>query len=252
MATSARRNSCGALQHSSGARGAVGGGCGALIERHVPKTGGTTVRSMLRANARMGCCDFYGYDVSRTWPSRVGFAHRALTNVSGVLHAAAGRARAGVEAHVVGERFWEEVAELRAGPYGRACRVLVFVRVRAPAAWYASFYDWAVAPRLARGAAEARGEFGDNFSHWLALAPPSLQCHFLLEGSPEAPFDRRHWNGYSAAAAARVMAPAARRRARALSGAQWARLRRIVAVADVAAPLERLDEVLGFRRGARV
>ena len=49
--------------------------CGAVIDRHVPKTGGTTVRTFLRHNAKLGSCHYAGYDVSSTWKSRVGFNH---------------------------------------------------------------------------------------------------------------------------------------------------------------------------------
>ena len=55
--------------------------CGLVVDRHVPKTAGTTVRSFLRRNQQLGNCEYLGYDVGRTWQSRVGFSHKSLTEL---------------------------------------------------------------------------------------------------------------------------------------------------------------------------
>ena len=115
--------------------------CAIVVDRHVPKNAGTSVRSMLQRNARAGACTFVGYDVSSTW-------RRAGGN-GGFNHVAFGellrRLRPGtrwcVEAHIVSDSFWADVARLHAMPRTRA---LVMVRVREPYAWYTSYYEWQV------------------------------------------------------------------------------------------------------------
>ena len=59
--------------------------CGFVIDRHVPKTGGTTVRSFLRGNQQLQACEYVGYDVGRTWKSAVGFSHRNLAELTPTL-----------------------------------------------------------------------------------------------------------------------------------------------------------------------
>ena len=118
--------------------------CGAVIDRHVPKTGGTTVRTFLRHNANLGGCYYAGYDVSSTWKSRVGFNHMNF------LEIARGVAKGGrswcVEAHVVAETFWQDLAVLRntlslarlQAPRSPLCTIVTLVRVREPYSWYKS------------------------------------------------------------------------------------------------------------------
>ena len=56
--------------------------CGAVVERHVPKTAGTTVRTMLKANEERSHCEYFGYDLGRVRNScsthSLSFAERML------------------------------------------------------------------------------------------------------------------------------------------------------------------------------
>lgn len=204
--------------------------CGMLLDRHVPKTAGTTVRTMLRRNAQLGSCEYWGYDLGRSWVSRVGFRHRALGELVAELGARPPpRRRLCAEGHIVGGSFWAELAWLRASVFARQCRVVVMLRVREPLAWYRSFYDWAVRPRQRTG--DAR--WGANFTDWL---PPNMQSRYLLHGSAGQPSE------LAAELAAKPDAGAPRR----LSAARWAELDGYMRAADVVAPLERLDDSLAL------
>jgi len=114
--------------------------CGAVIDRHVPKTGGTTVRTFLRHNAKLGSCHYAGYDVSSTWKSRVGFNHVDFREIARDL-AKGGRLWC-VEAHVVADTFWHDLGVLRStlsqAPRTPPCTVVTLVRVREPYSWYKS------------------------------------------------------------------------------------------------------------------
>ena len=145
----------------------VNASCELVVDRHVPKNAGTTVRSMLMLNAlKLKRCLFIGYDVSSTWRSvhRAGaaFNHVALGELLRKLRPGA---RWCVEAHIVADSFWRDLASLRT--LRPRCRALVMVRVRQPLAWYQSYYSWTVLGKQ-RGREEG---YGANFSEWLAGAP---------------------------------------------------------------------------------
>ena len=204
--------------------------CGVVLDRHVPKTAGTTVRSMLRENSRRGSCEYVGYDLGRTWQSRVGFKHRSFAElVHELQRPEAAERRLCAEAHMVAGSFWSDLATLRASAYVRQCRIVVMVRVREPFSWYVSFYNWAVRPRQRTGLAK----WGLNFTDWL---PYNLQSRYMLHGSAGTSSE---WADEMAAKAR----PNAERR---LSTERWAQLVSNVRAADVAAPLERLDDALAM------
>ena len=212
------------------------GTCGLVVDRHVPKSAGTTVRTMLRANERAGRCAFLGYDVGATWRSRVGFNHRNMKQIG----YAAG-ARLCVEAHVVSDTFWADLLRARADFAARACVVVTMVRVREPLSWYRSYYEWMVVGRIRGGQGWL---FGDNFTDWL---PYNLQSRFLLWGDPVAAGERRVRGGIGVEGSRLPLRPnrtGAGRARRRLSTAQWTALRRILHAADIVAPTERLDESL--------
>ena len=78
-----------------------------IVDRHVPKNAGTSVRSMLQRNARAGACTFVGYDVSSTWRragSNGGFNHVAFSELLRRLRPGT---RWCVEAHIVSDSFCE-------------------------------------------------------------------------------------------------------------------------------------------------
>ena len=83
--------------------------CELVVDRHVPKNAGTTVRSMLILNAQtLKRCRFVGYDVSSTWHSvhkaGAAFNHVALSDLLRRLRPGT---RWCVEAHIVAESFWQ-------------------------------------------------------------------------------------------------------------------------------------------------
>lgn len=211
----------------------VNASCGVLVDRHVPKTAGTTVRTMLRANAAAGACEYIGYDVGRTWQSRVGFTHRRLTDVVEELRSPSAveqRRRLCIEAHQVGGSFWADIATLRsASAFIRSCPVVVMLRVREPFSWYRSYYDWAV---LARQRTEDPQVWGANFTDWL---PPNMQCRFLLHGTRGQSSEWANTMATKPAQAAHHQTIGAKR---------WADLERVVAAADIVAPLDRLDDAM--------
>ena len=201
--------------------------CGLVLDRHVPKTAGTTVRTMLRQNAKLGNCEYVGYDLGRTWASRVGFNHRSLADLVGELRITpVPHRRLCAEAHMVAATFWSDLTVLRTAAFARTCRVVVMVRVREPLAWYISFFDWAVRPRQRTGNAR----WGANFTDWL---PYNMQSRYLLHGAGVS----SEWADDLAAKAG----PSAPRR---LDSGRWAQLEQLLRATDVVAPLERLDDSL--------
>lgn len=214
------------------AAGSNSSACGVVIDRHVPKNAGTTVRTLLRGNQKLGACEYIGYDVTRTWASRVGFNHRMWTGIVNELHEAPSRRRLCVEAHTVGEHFWRELSRLRLSPFAHSCRVQVLLRVREPLSWYRSFFDWAIVKR------QRSGQFGDvfgaNFTDWL---PHNLQSEYLLHGAegegPSRPTKEM----------AKRPPPSEPRR---LPAERWARAQKVLRSADIVAPVDRLDDAVAL------
>ena len=131
------------------------------------------------------------YDVSRTWPSRVGFTHIKLeeltqalsSNISAASASSGGSpsamaAAAGcwcVEAHVVASHFFAQLGALRASPYGRTCSVTVVLRVREPLSWCATAVGgWERGGRgVGEGWAVRASSVGGGERVWCSLATPS-------------------------------------------------------------------------------
>ena len=111
-------------------------GCAAaIVDRHVEKNGGTTMRTLLeQVNAGWhGRCAFVGYAFDRR---KVESILRSGTRVCAEAHGA------------VGPRFWEkELPQLRALQLrvGACSGIKVVLRVREPFAWYVSWYLWEAA-----------------------------------------------------------------------------------------------------------
>jgi hypothetical protein len=200
--------------------------CGIVLDRHVPKNAGTTVRSMLMHNAQLRHCRYVGYDVSSTWRSiskgGAAFNHIALGELTRKVSPGT---RWCIEAHIVSATFWPEVTALRS-----RCTTTVMVRVRQPLAWYRSYYSWAVLGKQRGG----EMGYGVNFTHWL---PNNLQSRMLLFGDAAGV---RRWEQKQVDLRPRVPSTRSAR----LSPPQQSGLRRILRAADIVAPLERLDEAL--------
>ena len=193
-------------------------GCAVVVDRHIAKNAGTTVRTVFQKNRAV--CRYVGYDVSRTWTSRVGFEHKNFAELVQELPRSSTKYWC-VEAHVVASSFWDDVAVLQRSDFAQRCRVLVMLRVREPLSWYRSFYDWAILGRQRGG----DDRFGSNFTDWL---PSNLQSSVLLSATS------------SRMAVQLAHKPSAERQ----SSGSWSRLMGIVRSADIVAPLERLDESL--------
>ena len=191
--------------------------CGMVVDRHVAKNAGSTVRTMFQANQHR--CRYLGYDVSATWKSRVGFEHKSFSELVSEV-ATTPKSFFCVEAHVVARSFWAEAERLHESLFAKHCRVVVMLRVREPLSWYRSFYDWAILPRQRGG--DTR--FGANFTDWL---PSNLQSSVLLSATS------------SRMAVQLASRPSDRGGPRPLGKASWNRLMRMMRTADIVAPLER-------------
>ncbi len=205
--------------------------CGAVIDRHTPKSAGTSVRSLLQRNAKLGACDYVGYDVSRSWESRVGFRHHNMSELVGELSRSSGteKRKLCIEAHIVGGKFWTDIDMLRASSFALRCRVVVMVRVREPLSWYRSYYNWGV--RSHQRVGDAR--WGNNFTDWL---PHNMQCKMLMMGTA----------GRGTQTAEQIALKPKPTASPALSAKKWHRVYRVLKSADVVAPLEWLDESLSL------
>lgn len=201
------------------------------------------MRTMLRLNEASGNCIYLGYDVSRTWKSRVGFNHTNFRDIAQLLNSPASGAprRVCVEAHVVARSFWSDLARLRASAFALRCSIHVILRVREPFSWYCSFYNWGVRGRQRTG----DRRWGLNFTDWL---PHNLQSKMLLWGNfaNEDPLDdSRYMNGAGIGHRRGWLRPGAGAAVR-LKAAQRTRLDELMRLVDVAAPLDRFDEALAM------
>ena len=124
----------------------------AVIDRHLEKNGGATMRDLLQRNAHQERCTYTGY----TW--REPLTRALLRNGTRVC----------AEAHHVEPLFWQQVDLLR-----KSFSVKIVVRVREPFAWAVSYFLWS-------------GGFG-NTARGLHLnattLPANAQARVLLYGS---------------------------------------------------------------------
>ena len=192
---------------------------------------------MLRFNAALGSCEYLGYDMGRTWQSRVGFNHQSFSEIVKELQGQPfARRRLCIEAHMVAGSFWSDIMALRSSAFARACNVAVMVRVREPYSWYRSFYEWAVRPRQRTGDAQ----WGLNFTDWV---PYNMQTRYLLHGTRGQPSE---WAAYLAS---KVQPGTAHR----LPSSRWRELVQLLqSQVDILAPLERFEHAMAlllFRTG---
>ena len=145
--------------------------CAILVDRHVHKTGGTTMRDIMLENERRGEWLYWGYSLGRLTPV---FDELRKQAVSGnTTH------RIGLEYHHGFIPFSPDVVDqlrsLRATYHALDidCRVVLVTRVREPLSFYISYFKWAAAWRQKKEPAT----FGRNFTEW---APPNLQSALML------------------------------------------------------------------------
>lgn len=108
-------------------------GCAAaVLDRHIEKNGGTTMRTLLQTNDWQGRCTYQGY----SWRAReVEALLRNGTRVCG-------------EAHTSVRNFWSDVQYLksiRLNTAGGCSSVKVVLRIREPFSFYTSWFLWPAA-----------------------------------------------------------------------------------------------------------
>ena len=208
--------------------------CIILYDRHIEKSGGSTLSLLMQRLEEQQECMYWGYHVT---PSRWRSAMRALHMLNGTEGA---MPRLCIDAHhggtLGGSNYLQQLGQLRESFKRRSvpCRVLRTTRVREPLSYYISFYLWAVRPKGRPGQMARLGDEG--FLRW-ANATPNLQSNVLIHPSatqtavnmPEkrlASMAYEHLRpGASVRDIQKLVAP-------------------ILAEIDLVAPLERFDEAL--------
>ena len=145
--------------------------CSILVDRHLHKNGGTTLRDILLENEKRGEWFYWGYSLGRLTPI---FDELRRLAVSGnTTH------RIAIEYHQGFIPFTpnvlEQIRQLRATyrMAGIDCRIVLGTRVRDPLSFYISYYKWAGRWRQR----EDPEKYGRNFMEW---APPNLQSALML------------------------------------------------------------------------
>jgi hypothetical protein len=152
--------------------------CSILVDRHLHKNGGSTVRDLFLENERHGHGLYLGYGQDH-WSDD----YRALWHVAerGIA-AASSQHRLLVEVHYSHSvEFTDSVlpalAELPSvyASRGIECPLVLLTRVREPLAFYLSFYRWGVGFRQR----DNPGAYGATFLDWAARVP-NLQSTMMM------------------------------------------------------------------------
>jgi hypothetical protein len=166
--------------------------CAVVIDRHVHKNGGSTMRDIFLENERLGYGLYQGY-TQMYWRSDFPILQRMAEAA-----VASGRAPSHLlmfESHFgmmeMSDRVMTDLARLRQTYRGGGvdCRVVLVTRVREPLAYYLSFYKWGVAYRQREARAKNAGQrpaWGHNFTDWVAQIP-DLQASVMVKGMAAMP-----------------------------------------------------------------
>ena len=149
-----------------------------LLERHLHKNGGSTMRDLFYRNEMLGECLYWGY-TSYDWQWRhVMRALRAYVQAIAEPNPPRG-VRLCAEVHYPAGGFnMTELAALRELMHSasllshQTSRLVLVTRLRRPADLYNSFYRWAVLPKQRKDPAR----WGHDCETW---APPNLQTALL-------------------------------------------------------------------------
>jgi len=177
--------------HHAGPDAAPPRGCLLLVDRHVQKTGGTSLRDVLRVAEGQGLCKFWGYHQSEAgWREAIAYIERYMRATADEdvdlrlcieVHTerfAGGRQEI---ARGLNARRMDAVHRLRAELEGR-CRVLSTIRVRDPFGFYVSYFRWAVAGMyFVTGTGCANCSSTDFFLRFVSRFR-NLQLSSLVEG----------------------------------------------------------------------
>ena len=178
--------------------------CSILIDRHTHKNGGSSLRSIYRANDLYH--DFLLHTYGPTMISKIGTMLAAMVVqalAAGAVHAHGPGATRGVESHlhtnlssgncllraplryIMEHHYTRQKAEVLVDHFGPRsplqrlagvceCRVVLFTRIREPTSFYISFYRWTVWWRQQQNSTH----FGRDLLQW---APPNLQSAIFLD-----------------------------------------------------------------------
>ena len=150
--------------------------CAILIDRHVHKNGGSTIRDFLLEQERLGYALYQGY-TQLYWRNLFAKLQKVVT---GALEAgSAPQMVMLIEAHFgwveMNGPVLKDLEALRSQLQGHDCPIVTTTRVREPLDFYLSFYQWGVAFRQK----ESPGSFGKNFEEWARMLP-NLQSTMML------------------------------------------------------------------------
>ena len=153
--------------------------CAILVDRHVHKNGGSSVRDLLLEHERMGHALYQGY-TQMYWNQD----YRLLRKMA---EAAIAKGEAPDQLLLIEAHFgWVEMAQTvlpglleldkmyKRG--GIDCPLVLMTRVREPLDYYLSFYRWGVAFRQR----ESPAAFGSNFIEWVERVP-NLQSTMMIQ-----------------------------------------------------------------------
>lgn len=163
--------------------------CAIVVDRHVHKNGGSTVRDLFLEHERQGMALYQGYtqmgwtrDLSqlRKRANELARRNRLRPAPSGANESLTGLLL--IEAHFGWVELSSNVmpglldlARLHA-KHGIDCPLVMTTRVREPLDYYLSFYRWAVAFRQR----EAPKAFGADFVSWVRMVP-NLQSTMMMQ-----------------------------------------------------------------------
>jgi hypothetical protein len=244
--------------------------CAVLVDRHIHKNGGTTVRNILFDNDLRDGWVYWGYGLDHmrnvaasivstlTRPACIERRKRAPLRIAAELHY--GGTLAGLEASLLAH-FGPSSAVRRAAA-SCACKVVLVTRLRSPHALYTSFWRWAGVDRRQR--AES-GRFGANMLEWAGVyrnlqsalllgdANVALEAQYAGVHGPRALANSAFFHcfddprGWPSDVRADRLSPRPKRPCNKTGGegaARVAALRRALGAFDVVGLLERFDETL--------
>ena len=222
--------------------------CFILVDRHLHKNGGSTVRDLFLEHERQGLATYSGYH-HKSWEDDA-------TALRAVATRPAERAENRSQVLLVESHFGDGgpeladqvlpslrgIARMLSHQQGSACPLVLMTRIREPLDYYLSFYRWAIGFRQR----DAPRIYGATFLEWAQLCP-NLQSNMMLN-SMAAYFAEYHPRAYRRKFASDAGAWRGERRHRTASwrasGAAWRRLRAMLDRFAIVAPLARFDEAM--------
>ena len=232
--------------------------CSIIVDRHVHKNGGSTLRQIFMRNELLDDWLYWGYGLAHT--------KRVVEGLMEVMLGAPNRScddwtdrptlRLAAELHYSYQTTQESLASF--GPRSPlqhvasrcGCRLVLLTRLRRPLEFYVSFYRWAVAWRQRSNASL----YGSSMLEW---APRNLQSALLLASfdatyaekvgvrarAPASLAKRAAFSSFEDDATRAAMGQFGRNRG-ALEAARRALLRRVLRSFDLVGLVERFDETL--------